>query len=510
MNMEISIRKKIGQLFMVGFDALEVNEHITRMIQHYHVGGVILFRRNVDSPEQLARLCRELQEVNARVSDKPLLIAIDQEGGMVMRVNRGVTPIPSAMAFQEAGSVDDCEQLSRISAEEMRQLGINMNLAPVLDVNNNPNNPVIGVRAYGEDPDTVIAYGMAALRGIEATGLVATVKHFPGHGDTASDSHYSMPVVPHDRERLNRVELPPFIAAIEQGVPAIMTAHVVFPAIEPQPDLPATLSKAVLTGLLREELGFHGVIITDCLEMAAIAEGVGVSQGAVATLQAGADIVLVSHLEQRQAAALEAVINAVESGAIALNAIDDSFRRVQALKTRDAITGWRNLPAVPQGLMQPDALQLAARVQKAALRVKGSFRPLQKNTAIALITVEMRSRTEVDEVVASERSSLLPGLLNAGFEVVEYILAFDALESESAAALAFAAKSQQIIIQTYNATISQTQQALLAALPHDRLWLVAGRLPYDLDLVPDAQGRLASFGCQPAALLPVVERLISS
>jgi len=506
--METSLRKKIGQLFMVGFDALEVNEHITRMILQYHVGGIILFRRNVNTPEQVAKLCRDLQEVNATVSDIPLLISIDQEGGMVMRVEHGVTPIPSAMAFQEAGSIQDCEQLSRISAEEMRQIGINMNLAPVLDVNNNPKNPVIGVRAYGEDPATVIDYGMAAMRGIQSSGLVATVKHFPGHGDTSADSHYAMPVVPHDRQRLDSIELPPFKAAIAQGVHAIMTAHVVFPAIEPEPNLPATLSKAVLTDLLRHELGFNGVIITDCLEMAAISDGVGVAKGAVATLRAGADIVLVSHLEERQIAAIEAVVGAAESAAIDVNDIDRSVRRVQQLKQLDAVSAWRKLPATPHGLMRPEAMQLAQRVQAAALRVKGNFRPLPAELPLTLITVEMRSRTEVDEIGAAARSSMLTALQNAGREVREHTLPFDASEQEVANAIAYAKGAQQIVLQTYNAVLSDGQQRLLAELPHEKMWLVAGRLPYDLDLAPNAQGRLASFGCRPAALAPVVEKLL--
>ena len=292
--MEQGLREKVGQLFMVGFDALQADEHIKTLIREKKVGGVILFRRNVHTPAQVSALCRELQEINAEVSDIPLLISIDQEGGMVMRIEQGVTPIPAAMAFQAAGSPVDCERMNQISGDEMRQVGINMLLAPVLDVNNNRNNPVIGVRAYGEDADTVIEYGMAAMRGQRASGLAVTAKHFPGHGDTAIDTHYAMALVPHDKERLRAVELAPFRAAIAGGVDAIMTAHVVFPAFEADTSVPATLSKGVLTDLLRGELKYQGVVITDCLEMAAIADGIGIPKGAIATLQAGADIVLIS------------------------------------------------------------------------------------------------------------------------------------------------------------------------------------------------------------------------
>ncbi len=507
--MELNLQKQIGQLFMVGFDATEVDAHIARMIQQYHVGGVILFRRNVESPQQVARLCRDLQELNAKVSEIPLLIAIDQEGGMVMRVEQGVTAIPSAMAFQEAGSERDCEQLMRVSGEEMRAIGINMILAPVLDVNNNPLNPVIGVRAFGEDAETVIQFGMAALHGLQNSGVVATAKHFPGHGDTLTDSHFTMPVVGHDMARLNSVELRPFKAAIAEGVPAIMTAHVVFPAIEHAPDLPATLSQRVLTGLLRNELGFKGVIVTDCLEMAAISDGVGVAQGAVATLQAGSDLVLISHLEDRQASAVERVVSAVASGEISAQRMEQALQRILELKQTRAVANWRNAPLLPVGLMKPEALDLSRRVHKASLRVMGDFHPLRPTLPIHLITVELLTRTEVDETVADEehRQSMLAAMVKAGLEVSEYRLPFNATHEELTAALRFTARAEQIVIQSYNAVLSAAQQKLLAALPHDKLWLVAGRLPYDLDLVPDARARLANFSCRPDALLPVVEML---
>lgn len=509
--MNQKLQQKIGQLFMVGFDALQANEHIARLIRQKKIGGVILFRRNVHTTAQISALCRELQEINAEVSDQPLLIALDQEGGMVMRIEQGVTPLPAAMAFQQAGSVADCQQLGFINGDEMRQIGINMLLAPVLDVNNNRLNPVIGVRAYGEDVATVIEYGIAAVRGLQSAGVIATAKHFPGHGDTAIDTHYGMASVPHDRARLDAVELAPFKAAIAEGVDAIMTAHVMFPAIEADATLPATLSKAVLTDLLRGEMGFRGVVISDCLEMAAISQGVGVARGAVATLQAGADIVLISHQEERQLAAIDAVLRAVEQGEIEMARIDQALARVRQLKQIRAVADWRARPLQPQGLMRPEAVALAKKVQRAALRVQGPFRPLDKALPVALITVEVRNRSEIDELALARnkepRSSMLPDLELAGFAMTEYALSADTSEQEVAEALAFAASASQIVLQTYNAMLVPNQQRLLAALPKDKLWVVAGRLPYDLDLADGAQGRLAAYGCRPAALVPVVEKL---
>jgi beta-N-acetylhexosaminidase len=509
--MSVALRKKVGQLFMVGFDALEANEHITRMIREQHIGGVILFRRNVHTPEQLSALTRQLQEINAEVSDEPLLIAIDQEGGMVMRIEQGVTPLPSAMAFQETGSVDDCEALSFVNGDELRQIGINMNLAPVLDVNNNPLNPVIGVRAFGEDADTVSKYGVAAMQGMRRAGVIATGKHFPGHGDTSTDTHYDLASVPHDLARLHAVELAPFKAAIDAGIDAIMTAHVMFPAIEPDPAIPATLSKAVLTDLLRKQMGFNGTVISDCLEMAAISEGIGVAKGAIATLQAGADIVLVSHRPERQLAAIEAVLQAVESGELAMAQIDEAVARVSRLKQSAAVRQWRERSVALSGLMKPEALALSRRVQQAALRVAGTFKPLDSKLQVALVTFEVRSHTEIDEIALARnkepRSSMEPGLAAAGFDIREFALSADPSEAELAEASAFVQNAPQIVVQSYNAVLVAQQQKFIATLPQDKLWLVAGRLPYDLDLAPNAQGRLASFGSRPAALEPVMAKL---
>ena len=497
---------------MVGFHGQEVDEHITSMIVQHHVGGVILFRRNIASPQQVSALCHRLQEINAQVSDTPLLIALDQEGGMVMRIEQGMTPMPAAMACQAAGSESHCEQLARISADEIRQIGLNMFLAPVLDVNNNPLNPVIGVRAYGETVPQVVQYGLAAMRGIRSMGMIATAKHFPGHGDTSTDTHYASAVVAHDKARLDAVELAPFKAAIAQGVDAIMTAHVMFPAIEPDANVPATMSKAVLTDLLRGEMGFDGVVITDCLEMAAIADGIGFAKGAVASLQAGADIILISHVEQHQLQGMEAALEAALSGAIPMARIEQALQRVAHLKRAKAVGAWRERNLKPQGLMRPEALALAQKVQRAALLVQGEFRPLDPSEDIALITVEVRSHTEIDEVALGrnreERSSMLPALLRAGLDVRDYVMSAQALEDEIEEAIAFAEDARQIVLQTYNAMLVPGQQRLVAALAQDRLWLVAGRMPYDLDLAPEAQGRLASYGCRPAALQPVVEKLL--
>ncbi|MDR3413982.1 MAG: beta-N-acetylhexosaminidase [Formivibrio sp.] len=504
----LPLRLKIGQLLMAGFDGYEPDAQIERLIRLRHLGGVILFRRNIQNPVQTAALNRRLQEINAEQSAIPLLIGVDQEGGVVSRIEEGVTPLPSALAFRTAGNAADCEALTRIANEELRILGFNVNFAPVLDVNNNRRNPVIGVRAYGETVAEVCEYGLAAQRGIQAAGVAATAKHFPGHGDTAVDSHLGLPRVGHDRARLDAVELAPFRAAIAAGVDAIMSAHVVFPAFEPDPDIPSTLSPAVMTDLLRGELGFDGVVITDCLEMAAIAEGVGVVEGAVRAFKAGADILLVSHREDRQLAVMDALLAAVERGEISEARIDESVKRILSLKEKRNMAGWRMLPPdVTDQIAQPQSLALSKQIHAACIVWQGTPAKLDRHRPVLVISLEVRERTEID-MVSVDGGTLGCCLAGCGLAVSELRFPLAPSSADIALAVMRSHAAAQVICISYNAVLIPEQQALLTALPGVKTWLVAGRLPYDLDLLPQARGRLAACSNRPAALAALARALL--
>lgn len=503
----LSLRQKIGQLLMAGFDGTQSNAHVEGLLSQQHLGGVILFSRNMSDPTQVAALNHRLQSINAQYSDIPLLISIDQEGGMVARLEAGVTPLPSALAFRQVGSAADCEALTRIANDELRTLGINVNFAPVLDVNNNPANPVIGVRAFGETVEEVCEYGLAALRGVQAAGIVATAKHFPGHGDTAVDSHLGLPCVPHDKARLNAIELAPFRAAIAAGVPAMMSAHVVFPAFEPDPDTPSTLSHAVMTGLLREELGFEGVVFTDCLEMAAIADGIGVVEGAVRAFEAGADILLVSHREDRQIAVIEALHDAVQQGRISESRIDASLVRI--LRLKQSLPDWRSLPdSVVEHIAQPASLALSKRIHSDALTWRSAPHRLKRAPTL-LIQIEVREHTEID-VVSQSTDSLARYLRAETLSLKTIALPLSPSDADIAQIAALARESEQIVCLSYNAVLKPQQQKLLAALPAERTWLIAGRLPYDLDLLPQAHARLTVYANRPAALAVLADAIAPS
>lgn len=325
----MNLVEQIGQLFMLGFDGTSVSSEWAELQARYKPGGMILFARNLEGPTQIVELTNGLQ---ARSPHSPLLIAIDQEGGRVSRLPKGFTIFPPCGVVGTCRSEELAYAAAAVTAAELRAVGVNMNMAPVLDVHSNPDNPIIGDRAYGTQPGVVAELGLAAIRGFQGKGVVACGKHFPGHGDTSTDSHKELPVVKASAEVLFERELPPFRRTIAGGLASIMTAHVVYPALDAQ--RPATLSPTILTGLLREQLGFDGVIVTDDLEMRAIVDHHGIEDAAVQAFLAGADILLICKDRGRAVAAMDAVRKAVELGTIPADRLKASLRRILQLKRK--------------------------------------------------------------------------------------------------------------------------------------------------------------------------------
>ncbi|MSP12090.1 MAG: beta-N-acetylhexosaminidase [Chloroflexi bacterium] len=334
----MTLAEKAGQVMAFGFDGTALTDDLRRMLEQIRPGGVVLFARNVVSPAQLAQLTADLQQTAQANGGPRLIISIDQEGGRVARLRRatGFTEFPSAQAVGAA--VDPpgtARAIARAMATEMRAAGITMDLAPVLDVNNNPANPVIGNRSFGDDPALVAACGVAFIEALQAEGIMTVGKHFPGHGDTSVDSHLGLPVIPHDRARLEQVEFIPFKAAIAAGVAGIMSAHISFPAIDPMPNMPATLSPNVMTGLLRDELQYGGLRLTDSLEMGALqASGYPVPVAAATALAAGADLLLFNCGHALNYQAHTALQEGVRYGEIPSARLDEAVRRVLQAKAR--------------------------------------------------------------------------------------------------------------------------------------------------------------------------------
>jgi beta-N-acetylhexosaminidase len=318
---------------MVGFDGFEASSDVKRLIQELGVGGVILFARNVDAPEQVAELVRELQGVARDAGhDLPLLVAVDQEGGRVARLRRPWTVWPALRAVGRAGSDELARGMGKAIAAELKGCGIGCDFAPVVDVDTNPKNPVIGDRSFGADAEQVGRLGAAFIQGLQDGGVAASAKHFPGHGDTAVDSHLELPRIEHDLGRLEDVELRPFRHAVAAGVATIMTAHVLIPELDEV--LPATLSSHVLGDLLRKKLGYTGVVVSDDLEMKAVAKGWKSELAAVLAAQAGCDLLLVCATPAAQVEAVEGLVRARERDLISWDDMDKSCERIRALKRR--------------------------------------------------------------------------------------------------------------------------------------------------------------------------------
>lgn len=334
----MSPEEKVGQLVFVSIEVTDLDNSTAAWLTDNKIGNVILFAKNADSAQQVAVLNMELQStIRSATQGIPAFIGVDQEGGMVSRIREGVTIFPSSMAIS-AGRQETIYSLGWAMAEELLEMGININFAPDMDVNSNPKNPVINIRSYGEDPQIVAELGSTWLKAQQECGVVSVVKHFPGHGDTAVDSHFDLPKVTKTRSQLEELELIPFRRAIETGVSAVMTSHILFPKLETE-SVPATMSKTIITDLLKTELGFNGLVISDGLQMEAIREHYGMAEGAVKAVQAGVDMlilgdgkVLVQDSEDRQTPVIAALNQAVSDGTLSMERLDDAVWSILKIK----------------------------------------------------------------------------------------------------------------------------------------------------------------------------------
>jgi beta-N-acetylhexosaminidase len=324
------IRRHIGQLAIAGFAGDAIPSDLKALAREFDLGGIVLFARNVVAPDQVAEVAREAQ---ALAQELPLWVSVDQEGGRVARLKAPFTVWPPMMTLGRSGDEALAERFARALASELKAVGISLDYTPVLDILTNPKNPVIGDRALAERAEDVARLGRRIITTLQGAGIAACGKHFPGHGDTAADSHHELPLVEHPPDRIEAVELTPFRAAIEAGVASIMTAHILIPAYDSE--RPATLSTAVVDTLLKQRLGYGGLVLSDDLEMKAISARYGLPDATVGAIAAGCDAVLMCGASQEpQFAALEAVIRAVENDALPLTRVEDALARHRRVKER--------------------------------------------------------------------------------------------------------------------------------------------------------------------------------
>ncbi|MFJ7934727.1 beta-N-acetylhexosaminidase [Sporosarcina sp. NPDC096371] len=332
---KMSVKEKIGQLLMIGVEGKSFSEEIDQLIRNYHVGGVILMGKNVSTTPEMLTFINAIKRANA--SNKiPLFMSVDEEGGRVSRLPAGIPKLPTSAQIGKRHDETVSYRAGTYVAEVLHDFGYNMNFAPVLDVNSNPGNPVIGDRSLGADPEQVAKLGVSMMHGMMDSGVIPVVKHFPGHGDTVVDSHKVLPKVEKTLEKLRNVELFPFQQAIDEGADAVMVAHILFPELDPE--YPASMSKEIITGLLRVEMEFDGVIITDDLVMGAITNDYTVPEAAVQSFMAGSDLLLVVGDTNNQVNTVNALETAIDEGSITEERLNESVKRILTLKEKYGLT----------------------------------------------------------------------------------------------------------------------------------------------------------------------------
>ncbi len=513
----MTLQDKVAQMLIVGFHGQSIasSPELATLVGVYHVGGVVLLEANAHDPQQLRSLTTELQSLAlSSGANIPLFISINHEGGIVVRITQGVTGFPGNMAVAATGQPAYAYTSAALAAQELRALGVNMNLAPVLDVNDNPLNPVIGARSFGESAALTAEYGRLAVRGSQENGVIAVAKHFPGHGSVAVDSHGGLPVLQASAEELTQRELAPFKAAVAEGVAAIMTAHIVAPALDAS-GRPATLSARILTELLRQEMGYEGLIMTDSLGMGAITATWGQAQAAVEAVQAGADILLSTSPMDAHIAIIQALVAAVQRGNISIERLDTSVRRI--LRAKYAYDLFAPGAVDLSGVGAPEHQAVAdeiARQSVTLLRDDAAAIPLPPPPAKLLLISPQQLPP-----AASGNGTLFAELLRQrGYEVTEWVLNLDSGESRNlvyANALAQAPAHDVVIfgewelIKRYVNLGDQWQEQFIGVLQqaNPALIVVAWHNPAALLRCPQVATFLTAYGetsAQVAAIVAVL------
>lgn len=479
----MSIADRAAQTMSVAFRGRAITPHLERMIREKHVGGVVIFRENIEDAAALRALAADLQSIAREADIPPLFLAMDQEGGPVVRISRGVALLPSQMGL--AATPDPQASVRRaagLTARELRTLGINWQLAPVADVNDEPRNPIIGNRAFGSDARTVGELVATAVRAYADAGLLCCAKHFPGHGAATADSHEELPELTAPRARLDAVELVPFRSAIAAGVPAIMSAHLVVPALGTG-TAPATLSRAVMTDLLRGELGFRGLSVTDDLEMGALEASGGQAAAGPASLVAGADYLLFRFDESAQLEGHRLIVEAATSGVLPPARLADAVGRILQTKQR-----WGVLAGPPGGLfdLEADRVEALDLARQSITVLRGGGLPLSGRVLAV-------SFGQPDIAIVEEQPTLAEVVARRLPQATARRL--DGLgASDIAGTVAAARDADVVVVGTYDGLGDPRQAQLVAALQRERPTVaVALRTPYDVMAYPGVAGYVCAY-----------------
>jgi beta-N-acetylhexosaminidase len=494
----LSPEQKVGQLMSIAFHGTKVTPAVEAMIRRRAVGGIVLRAENADDAIGLKKLASDLQSIAREAKVPPLLLSIDQEGGPVIRVGRGMTIVPGQMAL--AATPDPLTAVKRanqITASELSASGVRWNLAPVADVNDEPRNPIIANRSFGSEPQRVAALVAQSVSVYRAERVFPTAKHFPGHGSTTTDSHTGLPEIASDRARLDSVELVPFKAAIAAGVQAIMSAHIVVPALDPTPGLPVTLSRKVMTDLLRGELGFQGLIVSDDLEMGAL-ETIGQARAGLMAFEAGVDHLLFRFDESAQVEGHRLLVDAVRSGRVAASRLDASVLRFLGAKLQQGLYEVQPVAAIDLEQNGRDALDLAR--ASITLLTNDGVLPLRGRVlAIGVIGADI-SFVPGDSDLGTELAAMRPNTTARRFA--------QATDAFIASAIADARAADVVVVGVSDIGTRDDQRKLVAALAALKpTVMVSLRAPYDPLYVSGVAAMVCAYGGRVPTLRAVNEVL---
>lgn len=479
----LTLEQRVAQMFFVNLYGSTLNAPGRDFLVQYQPGGVVLMDGNTATPDAVTHLTNSYQRTITQAGGLPLLIAVDQEGGPIAGLEQGFTQFPTPALMTATGDPNLAAKIGAATAEELLAVGVNMNLAPVADLEN-PNNPVLARRSFGSDPAQTAPIIAGFVRGSQSAGVVAAAKHFPGHGGTGGDSHTTLPVINLSREWLETYDIAPFRAAIDTGVEAVMAAHIIYPAYDDR--LPASLSPAILTGVLREQLGFKGLILTDALDMDAIDTNFSYPEAALLAIQAGADMLLSAHISpDNHAAAIQTVVEAVRAGTIPEARINESVERILAVKQRYGLLFWQPIDSTTAA----ERVNLAAHEQLlnelflAGVTVavdRNSLIPVTPDDTVALVYPATRVQ------VANECKTHRPDLRLIG-------VSDSPSDEEVAWAVEAASQTDVTIVFTQNAIQNAQQQQLVNTLPPEKTVAVALWSPYDWTKFPGVASYVLTY-----------------
>lgn len=471
----------VGQRMVIGFPGTEIDEELKALISKYKIGNIILFRRNITSLPQVKKLCEDLQILIKEQTGYGAFITIDQEGGMVTRLSQDCVNMPGAMAISATEDASFAYQAGFLTAGQLRDIGINFNLAPTVDINSNIDNPVIGVRSFGDRPEQVAEFAISMTKGLLDGGVLACAKHFPGHGDTNVDSHIGLPLVDKSLEDLEQCELYPFRRVIEAGIPAVMTTHILFPKLEEE-KVPATMSRKIITGILREKMGFEGLIVSDCMEMNAIKNYYGTAKGVIHAVKAGVDLVFISHTASDAREVAEALIEALEKKEISREDMETSVERIIYFKKSITLAKTLNLE-----------YDVAFGKKYASMLIKKSLTPVQMPSD----TLPELGSSPLFIGAPLDRSTIASNLETEGIQFSKFLaerfggeaiqISTNPMDEEILTALENADSYSSIVLGTYNGHLNPGQLKLIGetSKKHDRVIVFALRNPYDLMELPN-------------------------